>query len=1215
MLVEPTDEWFVGAMNRYPFLSEYTKPVKAMNRQLIGRDAEMRSLRAAFERVELSNVILLAEAGTGKALANGTEIPVNDERQFVPIEELQVGDEVFDDTGEACAVEGVFPQGNLTRYEVLFEDGTSIICNEAHIWRCRTKFEQEVGDPWQELTLREMMKEDTTWYVPLPDFVNRSVNFAPVEKSEIDAIIQKIVWTDGYGEIPDHIMHGNGESIRFAFVAAFGSDFNKLKAPVVTDKNLAEQLRELACARGLRAIIMHDDSGISEIDRYCVMVIDADTDGLAIASIIDLGDKCPMTCITVNSKHHVYLAGRTYTVTHNTALVQGTMLADKKRIYLEVDLSRMIAELPNVDELGNRLKRLFDEASSFSHSEGHEVVLFMDEFHQIVQLSPAAVEALKPMLADSATRGIRVIAATTYGEFRKYISNNQPLVERLYRLNLEEPDRETCVKILKSMAERYGVAEKIIGDALYEQIYEITNRYVPANAQPRKSILILDAMVGWHKAERRKLDKRLLGDVIFESEGVNIAFRVDPTTIRKQLDEKVLSQKYATRVVAERLQLCVADLNDHTKPMSSFLLTGSTGVGKSIVQDSLIPVFESVDGDKRRMKPAGEVKVGDKLFDRSGKPTKVLGVFPQGKRDVYRITFSDGRTIDVSDNHLWAVYPNKQSKEQGPTIYSTQTLLNKGLLSKTSNGRRACKYQINMNEAVQWESADLMCDPYVVGVFIGDGCLTCSALDLSSADDFIVKEIARLIGAVDYSNSKSDYHHYFYKNVGKRNERFQTSEIIPAELVGLKSGNKYIPDEYKYGSIEQRWALIQGLFDTDGSIGQNDGDRYNVSYFTISHQLALDVQEVLYSLGISSSIKKHTRTRECVNGMQEEFTYRVHVGISNELKYKMFRLPRKVEIAKRAQGVNRQRIRRYEYVGIKSIEKLDKQEEMVCFYVDNDEHLFQAGEFIVTHNTELTKQLSKLLFGDAQRSLIRIDATEYANPDSLERFRLEITSRVWERPYSILLIDEVEKACPEVTRVLLSVLDDGRLTDQNGREVSFLNCYIVLTTNAGTEIYKTIAQYEASDTGEGGFVARYDKLIRRSLVASTGMKFPPELLGRIDCIVPFQPLSLETMRAIVIMRLKELKSSLFEKYGIRMLVHQRVVDYLVEDSLTTDSDEGGARAVMSKLQSEVTTTIAAFINEFPEYRSISVRIEGELASENKRSRTSDAYVKVYGVKE
>jgi ATP-dependent Clp protease ATP-binding subunit ClpC len=237
----------------------------------------------------------------------------------------------------------------------------------------------------------------------------------------------------------------------------------------------------------------------------------------------------------------------------------------------------------DVNNMPARIKGLFDDVQDYRKNEsgGKEIVLFMDEFHQVVQLSDASVEALKPMLADSGVRGIKVIAATTYREFEKYISPNQPLVERLYRLNLREADKDMVMRILKGAAKTYGVAESILNDTLYEQIYEYTNLYIPANAQPRKSLLMFDAMIGWHRTTGRKLDLKLLADVIYESEGVNVSFRVNAGEIKQNLDAHVFSQELATEMVARRLNVAVADLHDKTRPMSSFLFSGPTGVGKT----------------------------------------------------------------------------------------------------------------------------------------------------------------------------------------------------------------------------------------------------------------------------------------------------------------------------------------------------------------------------------------------------------------------------------------------------------------------------------------------------------------------------------------------------------------------------------------------------------------------------------------------------------
>ena len=260
--------------------------------------------------------------------------------------------------------------------------------------------------------------------------------------------------------------------------------------------------------------------------------------------------------------------------------------------------------------------------------------------------------------------------------------------------------------------------------------------------------------------------------------------------------------------------------------------------------------------------------------------------------------------------------------------------------------------------------------------------------------------------------------------------------------------------------------------------------------------------------------------------------------------------------------------------------------------------------------TEMCKQLARILFSD-DRNLIRFDMTEYANEDSLERFRREVTARVWERPYSLVLLDEIEKACAPVTRILLQVLDDGRLMDENNREVTFTNCYVVLTTNAGSEIYKNIAQYNADDSGSGEAMKKYNKLIRQSISSTTGdNRFPPELLGRIDQIVPFQPLSEQTMKDIVTAKLQKLKHEVSQKHDVVLKIHPKVVRYLVEDNLDTDSDAGGARVVMSKLESDVTTAVARFINEHPDIKMMGVSVSGELMADNVNQLISTAKIAI-----
>lgn len=1324
---------------RYPLMDKYTSPVRRAEREIVGREREMTRLMAAMSRPELCNAILLAEAGSGKALDDMTPIPTP--YGMTAIRDLSPGDKVFDERGRVRTVLGVYPQGLKPAFRVRFEDGGSETCCDEHLWDVRTGSCADACAPYVTRRLRDVMAmlAHDEIYIPAAGPAEHAEADLPVPPYAAGVLLAAAtthgddgmdVWFSACGD--EWVLRRTCDLLGFAgwSAQAAGRKFYFISADGMRAARPGEILARIGIGatsggmavetyltgsvrqrteflRGLmdaRGLLLDEDGALSvrfmaadeascgmvrrlaaslgirtyeipagDADRHYVgfrprggtasarldwfsgmfgspnrtgrvaevlarrhgaCAVEARNYGdIRITGIEDLHEERSMTCIYVDSPRHLFLAGTGYHVTHNTALVQGTMLRDRDRDYLEVDLAKMVtACTTDANEMAALLKGLFDEVSEYCKSAGREAVLFIDEFHQIVQLSDAAVEALKPLLADSGTRGIRVIAATTYIEFRKYVAPNQPLVERLQRINLPEPGHDVVISILKGMAERYDVAREIRNPGLYELIYEYTNRYIPANAQPRKSILVMDAMIGWHRAMNRRFDDRLLADVIYDSEGVNVNFNVDASRIKAELDKRVLSQKFATTMIEQRLQICAADLNNKSRPMSSFLFTGSSGTGKGLRDDELVPVYTQ-DGSVG-FKRNGELAVGDFVFNRLGKPVRVVGVFPRGLQDMYRVTFIDGRSIDTDGSHLWTYLFAKGKYTANTYTNSTKELFERGVCSVDRNGHRKLKYWIPMNHAVEYPEADVSVHPYVMGAFIGDGALSVKALTLSSSDECLVAHVAELLGNCTYKHgSRRNYNWCFplieqteadcglsERRSGKIVTCKQTFRVFAdyPEVCGKTAPFKRIPEIYMRGSVEQRWQLVKGLFDTDGSIGAKDGGRYNVSFSSTSLGLIQDLQKLLYSLGVSSTyfVSRDVDTGGDYCGNNGHWIqYTLHVSSSNENKDRFFWLPRKVAIANEAKvkGARGTRSRRkdYEWLGITNIEKLPDQAKTTCIYVDDEEHLYQAGDFIVTHNTEVTKSLANLLFG-SDDAMIRMDMTEFANSDSLERFRRELTNRVWARPFSIVLLDEIEKACSEVTRLLLQVLDDGRLMDENNRVVVFTNAYIVMTTNAGSEVYKNIAQYNADDEGSGKDIMKYYKVIRESIASTTGdNKFPPELLGRIDVIVPFQPLSEATMKDIATMNLKKLIRKIKDRHGVSVEVHQDVVRYLVEDNLDTDADSGGARVVISKMESEVTIPIARYINEHPGVRRILVGIQGKLVRDDKSVRVSDAHVKVW----
>lgn len=1247
----------------YPMLRDFASRLGKPAREVVGREKEKISLMSALARPEMCNAILLAPPGTGKAHPNDELIPVADERGYVRIGMLKVGDRVFDEHGDPVTVTGVFPQGALREYVVAvgeINDGWAVHCNDEHLWTVRRD-----GGQWQTLTLREIMDQGLydargglVWELPASGALVRQSRLLPVDPyvcgsflgwgARIDergyvsmpneapdevfaAIEERMGWTRQKEKSRSIFIHeGTGKRVEGsqvmthpAFTSLIVKGEKERRIPRLYMTSSIHDRQEMA--RALRESISYRRDDPFDMDVLpdawmCPWAVDHDlselersfeTSGEMISFASDIGRDVEMTCIMVDSDTHLYQVGRGHIVTHNTVLVQSCMEDDPARIYLEVDMAKMISDLSNPEEMAARLKALFDEAEAFSKAEGREVVLFIDEFHQVVQLSAAAVEALKPLLAASGSRGIKVIAATTYDEFDAHIASNLPLVERLARINIPQTNRRVTIEILKAMAQKYGVDQGMISESLYEQIFDYTNRYVPASVQPRKSIRVLDAMVGRHRYLGEPMDKKLLATVLKVEFGVEVEINVDATAIKAELDKRVFSQDFATTSIARRLQLCVAGLNDPDKPQASLLFTGATGVGKCCVDHTMVPVWNE-DGSVA-WKRHGDLVVGDYVFARDGSPTKVLGVFPQGERDVYRVTFGDGRTLDVSDNHLWAVYPyNERGGYHGPTIYSTQTLMRKGLMGTLDSGQRFMKYAVPMNQPVQWPTADLPVDPYALGVLIANGWFIGRDLSLySDIDEEIVDRVGQAIGAASWDQPRGTYSWCFRTDNlldNKEKQRIRKADVLvgsASELIGVHELSVFIPEQYLTSSIEQRWALVQGLFDCDGYVDEYDHCR--ISYGTESKQLAENIRTLLLSLGVQCWIKQHEPRKGLLR--TTEYEVRVMAGFSDESRF--FRLDRKKRLVIEGHHRSNRVIEKmFDYVDIRSIEKLDAQESMTCIYVDNDEHLYQAGDFIVTHNTEITKQLAKILFGDDQRHLVRFDMSEWGRDDSVDLFREELARHVWATSHCVLLFDEIEKASPLVVRLLLQVLDDGRLSDKDGRQVSFLNTYIVLTTNAGSEIYRTIGEYNADDHGSEETMRDYEKIIETSIKSEDGGKFPPELLGRIDAIVPFQPLSRATLSKIMTKKLAEMITDVKRKHGIHVTVDGRVLNFLVEDEARSDSDSGGARDMVRRMQRFVTTEIAAFINEHPHERNIAVSIEGTLRSEDVSILKSDARVVV-----
>lgn len=368
------------------------------------------------------------------------------------------------------------------------------------------------------------------------------------------------------------------------------------------------------------------------------------------------------------------------------------------------------------------------------------------------------------------------------------------------------------------------------------------------------------------------------------------------------------------------------------------MLKGPAGTGKAQPNSTLIPT-------KNGYVKLGDIKVNDKIFDRFGNETTVLAIYPQGLKENYKLTFSDGRIAYCNNEHLWSCYTSKGNLKN----FTVQEMLNSGLQTKNGDW----KYKIPINLPIEYNAKDFKIDPYVLGAFLGDGCCKETPLTFSSNDEEIVSEISKLIQAKSYAKSSSkNYSWIFYKNdkIGTKGikTRFQTKEFFKDYLseLAVNAQEKSIPEEYKFGSIEQRYNLLQGLLDTDGCIDNSQKGR--VRFTSTSLKLIQDIQEICWSLGMSATITEDCRAEKYHTGL----CYILTISCDKKDKPKLFRLSRKKNIALEYAN-NKIKTIHSNKLTIKSIEKMPHLEEMTCLLVDNPEHLYLTEQYIVTHNTYL----------------------------------------------------------------------------------------------------------------------------------------------------------------------------------------------------------------------------------------------------------------------
>ena len=324
-----------------------------------------------------------------------------------------------------------------------------------------------------------------------------------------------------------------------------------------------------------------------------------------------------------------------------------------------------------------------------------------------------------------------------------------------------------------------------------------------------------------------------------------------------------------------------------------------------------------------------DLKIGDSVASIDGKRSIVTGIYPQGVIKTYEIEFSDGRKRECCGEHLWEVNSSKFTNKKKVLT----TLQIKDYLSKVRyNGRMS----IPMYSGVFGYRKEFIINPYLMGVLLGDGMLTCGA-SWCKPDKFIVEKISKLI---DERYVISEYSGNRFSITSNRNKNMYIDELSRYELLNKRSYERFIPYEYMDASRSQRLELLNGLLDTDGDVDKLG----SISYNSTSERLANDVQELCWSLGYRCSIRKR---KSYLNGEMMRDSYRLNISSKNQCE--LFDLPRKKE------RVKNRKVKPLTIVSVKEKSFTECQ----CISVSHERALYITDDYIVTHNTQFALHFAK----------------------------------------------------------------------------------------------------------------------------------------------------------------------------------------------------------------------------------------------------------------
>ncbi|MGI5337927.1 PhoH family protein [Streptomyces sp. CA-181903] len=389
------------------------------------------------------------------------------------------------------------------------------------------------------------------------------------------------------------------------------------------------------------------------------------------------------------------------------------------------------------------------------------------------------------------------------------------------------------------------------------------------------------------------------------------------------------------------------------------------------------PVFTNVltpDG----WRPIGDLQVGDLVIGSNGEPTPVLGVYPQGERDIYRVTAQDGSWTLCCGEHLWTVRTRDDARRNKPwRVLETQEMI--GNL-RAAHYRR---YELPLLTApVEFPEREVPMDPYALGLLLGDGCITGKITPtFTTADPELVSALEVALPGVRLRH-KGRYDYFLLRDrqpgdPGSRVPNPVATSLRTLELFGTRSVSKFIPDDYLLNTAKVRLAVLQGLLDSDGGPVTQKDRTCRIQFSTASILLRDDIIALVQSLGGVAYARRRSakgRKQGTARGAHRYDSHVVDIRLPEGIE--PFRLTRKLDKYLAAGGGGRPM--RF----IDSIEPAGR-EEAVCIQVAAEDSLYVTQDYLLTHNT----------LNDA---FIILDEAQNTSPEQMKMFltRLGFDSKI-----------------------------------------------------------------------------------------------------------------------------------------------------------------------------------------------------------------------------